>query len=31
MGGGTLLWLALLGGASYALYRVYRHHREYGI
>lgn len=30
-GAGTLLWLALIGGASYAVYAVYRHHREYGI
>lgn len=30
-GAGTLLWLALVGGASYAVYLVYRHHREYGI
>jgi hypothetical protein len=26
---GTLLWFALMGGASYALYLVYRHAREY--
>jgi peptidoglycan/LPS O-acetylase OafA/YrhL len=25
----TLLWLVLVGGASYALYLVWRHHREY--
>jgi hypothetical protein len=30
-GGGTLLWLGVIGGASYAVYLVYRHHREYGI
>ena len=30
-GAGTLLWLAVIGGASYAVYLVYRHHREYGI
>lgn len=30
-GAGTLLWLALIGGASYAVYMVYRQHREYGI
>jgi hypothetical protein len=28
-GGGTLLWFALMGGASYALYAVWRHTREY--
>jgi hypothetical protein len=28
-GGGTLLWFALMGGASYALYMVWRHTREY--
>ena len=28
-GAGTLLWFALIGGASYALYRVIRHAREY--
>jgi hypothetical protein len=28
-GAGTLLWFAVLGGASYALYRVWRHHRDY--
>jgi hypothetical protein len=26
---GTLLWFAFMGGASYALYLVYRHSREY--
>jgi len=30
-GAGTLLWLALIGAASYAVYMVYRQHREYGI
>lgn len=29
-GAGTLLWFVLVGGASYALYRVWRQHREYG-
>jgi hypothetical protein len=28
-GAGTLLWFAALGGASYALYLVWRHYREY--
>lgn len=28
-GGGTLLWMVLLAGAVYALYRVWRQHREY--
>jgi hypothetical protein len=28
-GGGTLLWFALMGAASYALYAVWRHSREY--
>ncbi len=28
-GAGTLVWFAALGGASYALYRVWRHYREY--
>jgi hypothetical protein len=28
-GAGTLLWLAAIAGAGYALYRVWRHHREY--
>jgi hypothetical protein len=28
-GGGTLLWLAVVAGASYAVYRVWRHYREY--
>ncbi len=27
---GTLVWVVALGGASYALYRVWRHSREYG-
>lgn len=30
-GGGTLAWLVLVGGASYGVYAVWRHHREYGI
>ena len=28
-GAGTLAWFALMGGASYALYLVWRHAREY--
>ena len=28
-GGGTLLWLAAVAGSVYALFRVWRHHREY--
>lgn len=28
-GAGTVVWFAVLGGASYALYRVWRHYREY--
>lgn len=28
-GAGTLLWFALVGAASYGLYAVYRHAREY--
>jgi hypothetical protein len=28
-GAGTLLWFATLGGASYALYLVWRRYREY--
>ena len=28
-GPGTVVWFATLGGASYALYRVWRHYREY--
>ena len=27
---GTLVWVAALAAASYALYRVWRHSREYG-
>jgi multisubunit Na+/H+ antiporter MnhB subunit len=27
--GGTLVWVALLGCASYAVYLVWRHHRQY--
>ena len=27
--GGTVVWFALMGGASYAAYLVYRHTREY--
>jgi hypothetical protein len=26
---GTLVWFALMGGASYAIYLVWRHQREY--
>ncbi len=26
---GTLLWFAIIGGASYALYVVYRHYKSY--
>jgi len=29
-GPGIVLWLLLVGGASYALVLVFRHHREYG-
>jgi hypothetical protein len=29
-GAGTVVWFAALGGASYALYLVWRHYREYG-
>jgi hypothetical protein len=29
-GGGTLLWVALLAAASYSVYLVWRHYREYG-
>ena len=29
-GGGTILWLAALAGAVYAVYLVWRHSREYG-
>ena len=28
-GGGTLLWLFLVAGAAYSMYRVWRHYREY--
>jgi hypothetical protein len=28
--GGTIVWIALLAGAAYTLYLVWRHHREYG-
>jgi hypothetical protein len=28
-GGGTLLWLVAVAGSGYALYRVFRHYREY--
>jgi hypothetical protein len=28
-GGGTIVWFAALGGASYALYLVWRRYREY--
>jgi low temperature requirement protein LtrA len=28
-GPGTLLWLVLIGGSGYALFRVWRHSREY--
>jgi hypothetical protein len=28
-GAGLLVWLAAIAGSSYALYRVWRHHREY--
>ena len=28
-GGGTLLWLAAVAGSAYAMYRVWRHYREY--
>ena len=27
--GGTIVWFALVGGASYAVYAVWRHSREY--
>jgi membrane protease YdiL (CAAX protease family) len=27
---GTLVWVALLASAAYAVYLVWRHHREYG-
>ena len=28
-GAGTIVWFALVGGASYMVYAVYRHSREY--
>jgi hypothetical protein len=28
-GGGTILWLVAVAGSGYALYRVFRHYREY--
>jgi hypothetical protein len=28
-GGGTIAWLAAVAGSAYALYRVWRHYREY--
>jgi hypothetical protein len=28
-GGGLLLWLVAIAGSAYALYRVWRHYREY--
>jgi hypothetical protein len=28
--GGTIVWIAMLGGAAYAVYTVWRHYREYG-
>jgi hypothetical protein len=28
-GAGTLLWLAVVAGAAFAIYRVWRHYREY--
>jgi hypothetical protein len=28
-GAGTLLWLAVVAGSAYAVYRVWRHYREY--
>jgi hypothetical protein len=28
-GGGTILWLAAVAGSGYAIYRVWRHYREY--
>jgi multisubunit Na+/H+ antiporter MnhB subunit len=27
--GGTIVWIALLGAAAYAVYLVWRHYREY--
>jgi hypothetical protein len=29
-GAGTLLWLGAIAAACFAVYRVWRHHREYG-
>ena len=29
-GGGVIVWLAAVAGSAYALYRVWRHYREYG-
>ena len=29
-GGGVILWLVAVAGSAYALYRAWRHHREYG-
>ena len=28
-GAGTILWLVVVAGSGYALYRVFRHYREY--
>jgi hypothetical protein len=28
-GGGTIVWLVAVAGSGYALYRVFRHYREY--
>jgi hypothetical protein len=28
-GAGTLLWLAVVAGSAYAVYRVWRHYREF--
>jgi hypothetical protein len=28
-GAGTLLWMVLIAGASYSVYLVWRHHRDY--
>ena len=30
VGGGVILWFVLMGGASYALFAVWRHWRAYG-
>jgi len=27
--GGTIVWIALLAGSAYAIFLVWRHHREY--